>query len=283
MRACRRRTRVRRRRRPGDRGRRTRRARRRRPDPRDRRASTSTTAGCCAATRSSPRYVEPRAAARARRRTASSVIETPVGDRHVLDALEQRNLVLGGEQSGHVIFADHATTGDGTLTGILLLDIDGAPGPAAVGAGRRCVTRVPQVLAQRRGRRRRRPRGRRRLLEPGARRRRRARRRRPGARAPVGHRAAGAGDGRGADADAAAEAADRLLVEHVQHVRGSPTVVAASGPARGLALTGLRWSLVSVGPASQSFHPCVASSALSSALDAPVPDAAALVGTSTAP
>ncbi len=41
----------------------------------------------------------------------------------MLDVLEQRNLALGGEQSGHVIFADHATTGDGTLTGILLLDI----------------------------------------------------------------------------------------------------------------------------------------------------------------
>ena len=51
-----------------------------------------------------------------------TVIETPVGDRNVLDVLEQRNLALGGEQSGHVIYADHATTGDGTLTGLFLLD-----------------------------------------------------------------------------------------------------------------------------------------------------------------
>lgn len=51
-----------------------------------------------------------------------SVVETPVGDRSVLEALEQRNLVLGGEQSGHIIYADHSTTGDGTLTGIFLLD-----------------------------------------------------------------------------------------------------------------------------------------------------------------
>jgi phosphoglucosamine mutase len=74
-----------------------------------------------------------------------TVIETPVGDRNVLDVLEQRNLALGGEQSGHVIYADHATTGDGTLTGIFLLD-------TMARRGRRLselasvVTRVPQVL-----------------------------------------------------------------------------------------------------------------------------------------
>jgi phosphoglucosamine mutase len=73
------------------------------------------------------------------------VVETPVGDRNVLDVLEQRNLPLGGEQSGHVIFADHATTGDGALTGIFLLD-------AMARRGRKLselasvVTRVPQVL-----------------------------------------------------------------------------------------------------------------------------------------
>src|SRR5262249_48634303 len=50
------------------------------------------------------------------------VFRTPVGDRNVLDELERRDLVLGGEQSGHVINALHATTGDGALTGILLLD-----------------------------------------------------------------------------------------------------------------------------------------------------------------
>ena len=73
------------------------------------------------------------------------MVETPVGDRNVLDVLEQRNLVLGGEQSGHVIFADHATTGDGTLTGILLLDTMVAGGrPLSELAA--VMTRVPQVL-----------------------------------------------------------------------------------------------------------------------------------------
>jgi phosphoglucosamine mutase len=50
------------------------------------------------------------------------LVETPVGDRNVLTALEESGLSLGGEQSGHVIVADLATTGDGTLTGLLLLD-----------------------------------------------------------------------------------------------------------------------------------------------------------------
>lgn len=74
-----------------------------------------------------------------------TVVETPVGDRHVIAAMEQQGLVLGGEQSGHVIFAQHSTTGDGPLTGILLLD-------AAARAGRplselaAVVTKYPQEL-----------------------------------------------------------------------------------------------------------------------------------------
>jgi phosphoglucosamine mutase len=50
------------------------------------------------------------------------VVETPVGDRYVLEALEDGGWSLGGEQSGHVIFRDLATTGDGLLTGIQTLD-----------------------------------------------------------------------------------------------------------------------------------------------------------------
>jgi phosphoglucosamine mutase len=51
------------------------------------------------------------------------LVETPVGDRNVLTALEERRLSLGGEQSGHIIVTDLATTGDGALTGLLLLDV----------------------------------------------------------------------------------------------------------------------------------------------------------------
>lgn len=50
-------------------------------------------------------------------------VETPVGDRSVLEVLRARGLVLGGEQSGHVIRLDLATTGDGLLTAVSLLDV----------------------------------------------------------------------------------------------------------------------------------------------------------------
>ncbi len=73
------------------------------------------------------------------------LVETPVGDRSVLDALAERGLSLGGEQSGHVICTDLATTGDGTLTGLLLLDVMARTGrPVSELAA--VVTRLPQVL-----------------------------------------------------------------------------------------------------------------------------------------
>ncbi|MEO6886764.1 MAG: phosphoglucosamine mutase [Jatrophihabitantaceae bacterium] len=49
------------------------------------------------------------------------VITTAVGDRYVLEALRAKNLSLGGEQSGHVVFTDAATTGDGLLTAVHLM------------------------------------------------------------------------------------------------------------------------------------------------------------------
>ena len=73
------------------------------------------------------------------------VVETPVGDRYVLAALDAGNYSLGGEQSGHVILRDLATTGDGLLTGLLLAD-------AVVRSGRSLaelagvMRRLPQVL-----------------------------------------------------------------------------------------------------------------------------------------
>ncbi|MCS5499228.1 phosphoglucosamine mutase [Cnuibacter physcomitrellae] len=50
-----------------------------------------------------------------------SMLETKVGDRYVLEAINEGAYSLGGEQSGHIIFADHATTGDGILTGLQLV------------------------------------------------------------------------------------------------------------------------------------------------------------------
>ena len=49
-----------------------------------------------------------------------AVHETKVGDRYVLEELERSGLTLGGEQSGHIIMAEHQTTGDGILTGLQL-------------------------------------------------------------------------------------------------------------------------------------------------------------------
>ena len=72
-------------------------------------------------------------------------VEVPVGDRHVLDELERRKLSLGGEQSGHVIFTDYAATGDGTLTGAMLLDVVHGTGHSlSLLAG--VMQRFPQIL-----------------------------------------------------------------------------------------------------------------------------------------
>ncbi|HEY5164367.1 MAG TPA: phosphoglucosamine mutase [Acidimicrobiia bacterium] len=72
-------------------------------------------------------------------------VEVPVGDRHVIDEMERRDLVLGGEQSGHVIFRDHATTGDGVLTGAMLLDVVVGTGHSlSLLAG--VMQRFPQIL-----------------------------------------------------------------------------------------------------------------------------------------
>ncbi|WBU37709.1 phosphoglucosamine mutase [Homoserinibacter sp. YIM 151385] len=49
------------------------------------------------------------------------VLETAVGDRYVLEALAEHDLALGGEQSGHIVFRRHATTGDGILTGLQIV------------------------------------------------------------------------------------------------------------------------------------------------------------------
>ena len=82
---------------------------------------------------------------RAMRERGIDVLATKVGDRYVLEALASGNLSLGGEQSGHVIMADHATTGDGLLTGLhLLAEVAHTGRPLADLAS--IVTVYPQVL-----------------------------------------------------------------------------------------------------------------------------------------
>jgi phosphoglucosamine mutase len=73
------------------------------------------------------------------------VLTTAVGDRYVLEALTSRGLSLGGEQSGHVIFTDAATTGDGLLTALRLMSCVATAGrPLAELAA--VVRRLPQVM-----------------------------------------------------------------------------------------------------------------------------------------
>ena len=73
------------------------------------------------------------------------LLRTAVGDRYVVEAMRERGLSLGGEQSGHIIFLDHATTGDGVVAALRVLDVMVAEGrPLSELA--RAMTRFPQVL-----------------------------------------------------------------------------------------------------------------------------------------
>src|SRR5699024_9160398 len=73
------------------------------------------------------------------------VLQTAVGDRYILEAMRARGFNLGGEQSGHVIMSDHATTGDGVLTALQLASRMAKTGQSLQDlAG--AMTRLPQVL-----------------------------------------------------------------------------------------------------------------------------------------
>jgi phosphoglucosamine mutase len=74
------------------------------------------------------------------------VVETAVGDRYVLEALAAGGYSLGGEQSGHVVFRDLATTGDGLLTGLMLADAVHRAGRPLADLAAAAMTRLPQVL-----------------------------------------------------------------------------------------------------------------------------------------
>jgi phosphoglucosamine mutase len=75
-----------------------------------------------------------------------AVLETDVGDRHVLAALDADGLSLGGEQSGHIIFRSQSTTGDGVLTGLALADLMARRGEGLASLAAGLVERVPQRL-----------------------------------------------------------------------------------------------------------------------------------------
>ncbi|UDY33856.1 phosphoglucosamine mutase [Dermatobacter hominis] len=79
-------------------------------------------------------------------RQGITVVETAVGDRYVLAAMADGGFSLGGEQSGHLVFGDLGTTGDGLLSAVVLADLvvrEGAPLGDLVDAA---MTKLPQVL-----------------------------------------------------------------------------------------------------------------------------------------
>ncbi len=78
------------------------------------------------------------------------VIETKVGDRYVLEAIREGGYTLGGEQSGHVIFSQYATTGDGILTGMKLAAEVARKGKSLAELAS-VMTVLPQVLVNVKG------------------------------------------------------------------------------------------------------------------------------------
>jgi phosphoglucosamine mutase len=81
----------------------------------------------------------------AMQREGIGLVETAVGDRYLLEVLRERGLAIGGEQSGHVVMPDHATTGDGLLTGLHLTARVAATGRSLADLAS-VMTKLPQVL-----------------------------------------------------------------------------------------------------------------------------------------
>jgi phosphoglucosamine mutase len=81
----------------------------------------------------------------AMREAGIRVIETPVGDKHVSAVMREGGYVLGGEQSGHIIMGEYATTGDGVLTSLQLLAAVNRRG-VPLAAAAKMMPKYPQVL-----------------------------------------------------------------------------------------------------------------------------------------
>jgi phosphoglucosamine mutase len=79
-------------------------------------------------------------------REGIAVEQTAVGDRQVLEALDRGGWSLGGEQSGHLIFRQLATTGDGVLSGLQVLDVMARSGRSLADLAASAMDRLPQVL-----------------------------------------------------------------------------------------------------------------------------------------
>ena len=78
-------------------------------------------------------------------RHGGHLVRSKVGDRYVMEAMRQGDHMLGGEQSGHLIFRDSSTTGDGILAGLKILEIMVEDGRKASEL-RQTMTRFPQLV-----------------------------------------------------------------------------------------------------------------------------------------
>ena len=74
------------------------------------------------------------------------LVRTAVGDRYVVEAMRQRGANLGGEQSGHLVFLDHASTGDGIVGALQVLALLVRTGKPVSELARSAMQRVPQLL-----------------------------------------------------------------------------------------------------------------------------------------
>ena len=74
------------------------------------------------------------------------LVRTPVGDRYVVEAMRRGGFNLGGEQSGHLIFLDHTSTGDGLIAGLQVLALMIRTGKLLSELAREAMERVPQVV-----------------------------------------------------------------------------------------------------------------------------------------
>jgi phosphoglucosamine mutase len=73
-------------------------------------------------------------------------VRTAVGDRYVVEAMRKGGYNLGGEQSGHLVFLDHASTGDGTVAALQVLAVMLRTGKPLSSLASSALERVPQVL-----------------------------------------------------------------------------------------------------------------------------------------
>jgi phosphoglucosamine mutase len=83
---------------------------------------------------------------RALQARGAKLLRTPVGDRYVVEAMRRGGYNLGGEQSGHLIFLDHVSTGDGMVGALQVLALMMRTGRPLSELAREALERVPQVL-----------------------------------------------------------------------------------------------------------------------------------------